>query len=149
MPSQPLHILLVEDDEVDQEHLLRCLQHLDAKVEVTAVGTATEALILLRGQAGQPPLPPPALILLDLLLPGLSGLEFLQVLHQDSSLKQTIVWVMTDSNNASDRSEAYAHGAAGYLLKSNLAQDCTALIRLLEAYHQLPSRPAPSWLRHG
>jgi CheY-like chemotaxis protein len=150
MPSQPLHILLVEDDEVDQDYLLRCLHDHAQDLAVTAVATATEALTLLRGQ-GTTSLPQPVLILLDLLLPGLSGLEFLQALRQDPHLKQTIVFVVTDSTSPSDRSAAYELGVAGYLVKAQLDQDCTALSKLLTAYRQLVEFPAiwvcvPLWL---
>jgi CheY-like chemotaxis protein len=146
LQNSRLHILLVEDDDVDIELVERALSGADTHLTLTVARNGVEALALLRGQNGHRPVLP-ALILLDLKMPKLDGIAFLDALRQDRNLRQNIVFVLTNSNLASDKLAAYNHNVAGYLLKSTLGADMGRLLDLLDAYSTLVELPhGPSLL---
>jgi CheY-like chemotaxis protein len=134
MAHSPFHLLLVEDDEVEAEAVLRGLQGQGLAQSLTVVANGREALNALRGQAGQPHLPQPCLILSDLNMPQMNGLELLRELRQDPTLKRCIVFLLTHSDREQDKLDAYAYGVAGYLLKTNIGEDFAKLRELLECY---------------
>lgn len=136
-----LHILLVEDDEVDVEFVQRALRPASHACCLTVAANGQEALELLKSRSSQSP-PGPCLILLDLHMPVMTGLEFLRALRNDPVLHQCIVFILTTSNLDVDRQAAYAHHAAGYILKSQLTENPRKLLDLLEAYRKLVEFPA-------
>ena len=116
----PIHILAVEDDEIDVELLQRNLQSQPLPVKLTVMRDALTALHYLQMQARQPLPDLPHLLLLDLNLPGMNGLTFLRTLRQDPVLQPIIVFVVTTSDLPRDQTAAYQAGIAGYVLKKNL-----------------------------
>ena len=96
-------------------------------------GNGIEALAMLSSQNGKPPEVPASrrLILLDLNMPKMNGLEFLHKIRDDESLKRTPVIVLTTSDEDKDRIEAYNLNVAGYILKpvtfGNFAEVMVAL----------------------
>lgn len=94
-----------------------------------------EALSMLRNEGGNPAIVPPTrrLILLDLNMPKMSGIEFLHELRTDPELRKTPVIVLTTSNQDKDRVEAYNLNVAGYILKpvtfTNFAETMATLNR--------------------
>ena len=114
-----INILLVEDDEVDIMTVQRAFKkgHIDNPLYLA--GNGLEALALLRDSPGKPSLIPPErrLILLDLNMPKMNGLEFLHELRADPALKHIPVVVLTTSNEERDRVQAYDFNVAGYMLK--------------------------------
>lgn len=134
MESQPIQILLVEDDDVDAEMVLRACRRRQIDNPFTIVRNGIEALEVLRGSDGQPRLPRPYLILLDINMPRMNGIEFLQEVRRDNELRRSIVFVLTTSNNDEDKLAAYNEQVAGYLLKSNLAGDFQHITGLLDSY---------------
>lgn len=136
MRPKPLHILLVEDDEIDAEAVLRALRQQQLSYTLTRALDGLEALHLLRGQNSYSSLCKPHLILLDLNMPRMNGFEFLQALRADSDLKQSIVFVLTTSDRDEDKLAAYNQQVAGYLLKSKMGTDFTGLITLLSCYEK-------------
>lgn len=110
-------ILLVEDDELDVISVRRSLKKLDIAHELFTAYNGVEALDLLRGKKDQLPIPEPTLILLDLNLPKMNGLEFLKELRGDNNLKHIKVFVMTTSGQEYDRNASEALGVSGYLIK--------------------------------
>ena len=141
MESRFLRILLVEDDKIDVEFFLRCLQMQGSSLEVTVAEDALKALRILRGGPGQPPLKGPYVILLDPHLPGMNGFEFLQELRSDPRLKASIVFVLSASASANDHQRAYEYGIAGFLRKTVFTDYCAPLIHLLETYRDLVEVP--------
>ena len=93
-----------------------------------------EALEMLRGTNGRQRLPRPYLILLDLNMPRMDGIEFLQELRKDEDLKRSILFVMTTSAADADKAKAYDLGVAGYILKSNPANAFLEATALLDVY---------------
>lgn len=129
-----ISILLIEDDEVEIEHIKRSFQKSFFNVALTCVNSALEALNFLRDPNNRNPLVSSFIILLDMNLPRMKGSEFLQILRQDSVLKISTVFVLTGSVNEHDIQAAYNAGVAGYILKDKVGEDCRALINLLKCY---------------
>jgi CheY-like chemotaxis protein len=119
MENLMLNILLVEDDEVDVMTVQRAFQKGNISNPLYIAGNGLEALTMLRGELGQPSLIPSdrRIILLDLNMPKMNGLEFLQELRADPTIRQIPVVVLTTSNEEQDRIQAYNLNVAGYILK--------------------------------
>jgi CheY-like chemotaxis protein len=137
MAPDPVHILLVEDDEVDAEAIVRGFHSQRIGNPFTIVPDGLEALNALRGANGHARLPRPYMVLLDINMPRMNGIEFLQVLRQDPNLKQSVVFVLTTSNRDEDIMAAYNEQIAGYLLKSRAGKDFIDLIALLDSYWRI------------
>jgi CheY-like chemotaxis protein len=122
-------ILLVEDDRVDVMTVQRALKRHAIAIPLHVARTATEALALLRGE-GTPRLePPPGLILLDLNLPRMSGIEFLQALRADPRLRDLTVIVLTSSNEPTDRAAAFRYEVEDYIVKPHSFEEFATAIQ--------------------
>jgi CheY-like chemotaxis protein len=139
--SRTVHILLVEDDEVDAEAVVRAFRKQKIANPFTVVSDGVEALKVLRGEGGYEPLPRPYLILLDINMPRMNGIEFLQAIRQDPVLKRSIVFVLTTSDRDEDKMAAYDEQIAGYLLKNRAGEDFMDMISLLESYWHMIEFP--------
>ena len=115
MDEKLLHILLVDDDEVDVMNVQRAFKRNNISNPLYVANNGLEALEMLRGQAAIPG--PRRLILLDLNMPKMSGLEFLRAIREDPALRPLTVVVLTTSDDERDRIEAYNLNVAGYILK--------------------------------
>jgi CheY-like chemotaxis protein len=141
MLRQPVHILLVEDDEIDAEQILRAFRHYQVDTPYTHVIDGVEALHVLRGEGGYTRLPRPYIILLDINMPRMNGLELLSALRRDPELKRSVVFVLTTSNRDEDIMAAYDGQIAGYLLKSKVSEDFLAFVKLLNLYQVMIEIP--------
>lgn len=130
-----VHILIAEDDEVDTEALQRAFKKQNITYPLYFVPDGQAALMALRG-GGEVVVPRPHLVLVDINMPRLNGLEFLKELRADENLKRTIVFVLTSSNNEKDKAKAYSFNVAGYLLKDRVGRDFEYLIALIDHYSQ-------------
>jgi CheY-like chemotaxis protein len=119
MVNTMLNILLVEDDEVDVMTVQRAFKKGNITNPLYVAGNGLEALAMLRGEPLQPsPMPMERrIILLDLNMPKMNGLEFLQAMRADSTIRHIPVVVLTTSNEERDRLQAYQLNVAGYILK--------------------------------
>jgi len=113
--SQPI-ILLVEDDSCDIEQIQGMFRKLELPVTLVVAQTGEEALIWLAGAPGAGPLP--SLVLLDLGLPVISGLEVLDWIRGPAGLASLPVVVFSSSSNSQDIQDASDAGANGYFLKT-------------------------------
>lgn len=147
MSGYPIHILLVEDDEIDVEIFQRACQKQQISHPIVHASDGIEALQILRGEGNYPCLPQPYLILLDMNMPRMNGLEFLQTLRQDASLKWSVVFVLTTSNQEEDKIAAYMEQIAGYFLKSN-DEAVLSFINLLDVYARLIELPTKGIYLH-
>ena len=107
-------VLLVEDSDADSEATTRAIGRCPAAPAVHRCADGDEALAFLRGLKGRTR---PALILLDLNLPGTTGREVLEQIKADDELKDIPVVVLTTSADSSDVTFCYRHGASGYMTK--------------------------------
>lgn len=114
MQPQQFHLLLVEDDDLDVMNVHRALGQATEIASITVCRDGVEALRLLR--AGELALER-LVIIADLQMPRMSGLEFLGELRADPQLRRNPVVVLTMSDDPVDRGAAFALGAAGYFVK--------------------------------
>lgn len=119
MEEKVINILLVEDDEVDVMNIKRAFSKSKIANPLYVARDGLEALEMLQGSNGQNPIIPGTrrLILLDLNMPKMNGIEFLSELRQIPELALTPVVVLTTSGEDKDRVEAYRFNVAGYILK--------------------------------
>lgn len=129
MVDENAGILLVEDDRVDVMTVQRALKQSNIANPLHVARTATDALAMLRGQGPNSMAAPPALILLDLNLPRMSGIEFLQELRQDPALAEMSVIVLTSSNEPSDRAAAFRYEVEDYIVKPHAFDEFASAIR--------------------
>lgn len=141
MTSSSVTILLVDDDKVDAMAVKRALVELKIANPVIEARNGIEALEHLRGENGFGRVPTPCLVLLDLNMPRMSGLEFLEELRNDPALRRTIVFVMTTSSAEEDRIRAYDYNVAGYVLKNRLGPSFLESITMLHHYWRVIEFP--------
>jgi len=125
-------ILLVEDDRVDVMTVQRALSKNDVSNPLFVARTGLEALAMLRGD-GMPKIEP-ALILLDLNLPKMSGIEFLKELRADPALHALPVIVLTSSNEPRDRAAAYEYEVEDYIVKPHSFEEFAVAMATVLAY---------------
>lgn len=140
--SKIVNILLVEDDEVDVMNVRRAFKKNNIANPLHVAGNGLEALQMLRGEAKGPPLPRERrLILLDLNMPRMGGIEFLRELRADPELRPTPVVVLTTSNDDKDRVEAFNLNVAGYILKPVTLTNFIETMATLNKYWMLSEFP--------
>ncbi len=143
MAARVINILLVEDDEVDVMNVKRAFKKVNITNPLHVATNGIEALAMLRSSNGEPPEVPNdrRLILLDLNMPKMGGIEFLQHLRSDPQLRLTPVVVMTTSNQDKDRVEAYNLNVAGYLVKPVTFNNFIEFMATLNKYWALCEMP--------
>jgi CheY-like chemotaxis protein len=131
-----LNIVLVEDDEVDVMTVQRAFKNGQITNPLYIANNGIEALAMLRGKPGIPSVVPPErrIILLDLNMPKMNGLEFLQELRSDPTISHIPVVVFTTSNEASDLIETYNLNVAGYVQKPVIFEDFVDILVTLNSY---------------
>ena len=139
MQTLMLNILLVEDDEVDVMTVQRAFKKGNITNPLYIAGNGIEALAMLRGVSGQASAIPRdrRIILLDLNMPKMNGLEFLQELRADPTIRHIPVVVLTTSNEEQDRVQAYNLNVAGYILKPITFGNFVELMVTLNKYWTL------------
>ena len=141
MSNNTVSLLLVEDDDVAAEAMARAFRKAKIANPIVRARDGVEALAKLRDKSVPPAVPRPRLILLDLKMPRMNGLTFLQEIRNDPELKQTIVFVLTTSDSEKDRYDAYKHLIADYIVKFRAGQDFMELIQLLDLYWRVVEFP--------
>jgi CheY-like chemotaxis protein len=121
--------------------LRRAFQQLKIVNPLTVARDGIEALEILRGGSDRTPLPRPYLILLDLNMPRMNGIEFLHALRADATLRDAIAFVLTTSRVDEDRIAAYQHNVAGYIVKSDFGNGFLHAVRLLKHYWRVVEFP--------
>jgi CheY-like chemotaxis protein len=142
MPEpRTIHFLHVEDDDLCIMALARAFKKAKIENPVHFAHDGVDALEMLRGTNGRERLPRPYLILLDLNMPRMGGIELLKELRQDEELKRSIVFVMTTSHAERDKCAAYDLGVAGYILKTHAGNAFQEAMTLLETYCRVVEFP--------
>ena len=127
--KKKLKILLIEDDTIELMKLNRAMLSLNMNHKVTEVNNGEDALELLLNKEYYPDI-----ILLDLNMPKINGIEFLSILKTNESLKFIPTIILTTSSNKKDLLECYNIGIAGYVQKPLKYQDYIAKINILLSY---------------
>ncbi len=136
--DRQLNILLVEDDEVDVMNVQRAFKRNNIANPLFLAGNGIDALEQLR--SGIIPRER-RIILLDLNMPKMNGIEFLRELRRDPELSPTPVIVLTTSNDERDRIEAYNLNVAGYILKPVTFTNFCEVMAALNKYWALVELP--------
>jgi len=136
-----LNILLLEDDEVDVMNVKRAFKKNNISNPLYVAENGVEAFNLLKGTNGKEKIPKPKIILLDLNMPKMGGLEFLRLLRKEEKYKDISVFVMTTSDKDSDIIEAYDLNVAGYILKPLSLTSFMESISILNSYWKLCEFP--------
>jgi CheY-like chemotaxis protein len=134
-------ILLVDDDEIDAEMVSRAFRQQKIANPLIHAMDGLCALALLRGETAVAPPLKSYIILLDIQMPGMSGLDFLHELRQDPALKRSVVFMLTTSDAPQDIDAAYNENVAGYILKQTVGPDFENALRLLDNYQTLVILP--------
>ncbi|MDO8312823.1 MAG: response regulator [Sideroxyarcus sp.] len=130
-------ILLVEDDQVDVMTVQRALKEIKVTNPVVNKENGEEALQYLR----DPKNAKPCIILLDLNMPIMNGLEFLQVAKHDAQLKRIPVVVLTTSEEQQDLTNSFDLGVAGYMAKPVDYRQFVEVMRTINAYWTISEVP--------
>ncbi len=138
MSDNTLRILHVEDDQVDQLVVKRFLGKLSRVSAIYHAYNGVEALDKLRGENGQTRLDPmPNIILADINMPMINGIEFVHELRQDPNLKHLMVYILTTSNDAHDIVNAYQEQVAGYIIKPVDLNEFERTVKVLEDFWKI------------
>jgi CheY-like chemotaxis protein len=136
------HVLHIEDDDICQMMLSRAFKMRLIANPIIGACDGVDALEMLRGENGRERLPRPFLIVLDLNMPRMNGMEFLKELRGDEDLKKSVVFILSTSDAENEKVGAYNLGVAGYILKSNPANAFMETTALLDIYCRVVELPA-------
>jgi CheY-like chemotaxis protein len=136
--NSPLNIMLVEDDQIDVLNVKRAFDKNHITNPLYVAGNGLEALKKLR--SGEVPAGR-RIVLLDLNMPKMNGIELLRELRNDPALAPTPVVVLTTSNNDRDKIDAFNLNVAGYLVKPVTFAEFSDLMVTLNKYWTLVEMP--------
>ncbi|HEB55985.1 MAG TPA: response regulator [Gammaproteobacteria bacterium] len=134
-------ILLVDDDEVDVMNMQRAVQKNWLRGTLQVAENGLQALQMLRRDKAEKLRPQVQMIVTDINMPRMNGIDFIRALRADSELQNMLVFVMTTSNNDGDRRAAYALNVAGYILKPVEPNKFMAAMKILDSYWSLIEGP--------
>lgn len=145
MTAELHSILLAEDNPKDVELTLAALETHNLANDIVVVEDGAEALDYLycRGKYEMRPNGNPAVVLLDLKMPKVNGLEVLQTIRQDEALKTLPVVILTSSREESDIVRSYELGVSSYVVKPVNFQDFVDKVSSLGGYWALINEPPP------
>lgn len=134
--TKSLKILLIEDDMIEVMKLNRVIDSLQLNHEIIEANNGEEALEILNKKDTQPDI-----ILLDLNMPKLSGIEFLSILKNSKTLNCIPTIILTTSNNSKDILKCCEIGVAGYIIKPLKYEEYVSKIEKLLAYWSINELP--------
>jgi len=130
-------ILLVEDDKIDIRSVQRSFGELRVVNPLVVTHNGEEALEYLKNDTGKRP----GLILLDLRMPRMDGIEFLKIIRKDDKLKIIPVVILTTSKEDEDKMDSFNLGIAGYMMKPVNYKAFVEVIRTIKLYWTLSESP--------
>ena len=142
MSGNTVNILLVEDDDVDAEGVRRAFRKNKIANPLFHARDGVEALEMLRGENGHEKLEPPYLFLVDINMPRMNGISFLEEVRSDENLRRTVAFVLTTSKREEDKMSAYDFNVAGYVLKSKVGNDFMEMVSMLDKYWRVVEFPS-------
>ena len=133
--GKAVNILLVEDDEIDVRAFLRTFEQLKIANPVTVAKDGVEGWEKLKS------LPRPYLIVMDINMPRMNGLELLKKIRGSEEFRDSIVFVLTTSTDEQDKFDAYNLNVAGYMIKSDMGTSFNRAISMVENYWKVVELP--------
>lgn len=138
---EKMKVLVVEDNPNDVTIIKRAMRKSEVKCELYFACDGEEALNFLYRESEFEDAPRPDLILLDLNLPKINGLEVLAKIKEDEHLRRIPVIVLTISEREEDMVKAYDSGAASYMTKPVDSKDFERLIQTVQDYWRIARIP--------
>ncbi len=139
--AKDVHVLLLEDDSLDVEAVHRAFKKARIANTVSVASDGVQGLEMLRGEGGHTPIPKPYIVILDLNMPRMDGIEFLEELRKDPEHHDAVVFVLTTSKADEDRAASYDKNVAGYIVKSNVGQGFLNVTEMLDHYWRVVMLP--------
>lgn len=131
--KKKLSLLLFEDDDVDAMGFERAMRRVPLDLTLYRAKDGAEGLQMLRDGAVDAQF----LILMDLNMPRMSGLEVMKEIRKDPKLRKSVIFVLTTSQDDEDIAHAYSLNAAGYMVKTHLDNGSEGLFSFLSQYCEL------------
>ena len=141
MSDKAVTIVLVEDDDIDAEGLNRAFKKNRIANPIVRAKDGVEALGLLRAEEGFETIKGPIILLVDLNMPRMNGIELITEIRKDSELKKLIVFVLTTSESDEDRFKAYDLNVAGHVIKENVGKDFLDMISMIDHFWKIIEFP--------
>ena len=133
--------LIVDDDKVSVMAMQRAMKKLKIVNETDVCVDGQHALEFLQSKYDESTGLPPYIVMLDLNMPRMGGLEFLEAIRADPILAQVVVFVFTTSDTPADVRSAYSQNIAGYIVKENPSETFAAALDMLETYARIVELP--------
>lgn len=137
MAKNLFNILLVEDDEVDIMNVKRAFKKNNLKNPLFIARNGIEALEVLRGENGKEKISGPTIVLTDINMPRMNGIELVREIRNDETLRTLRVFVLSTSDDDRDKLEAYHLNVAGYILKPLSFERFVEAVATLNQYWEL------------
>ncbi len=148
-PQKTVSILLVEDDKIDQKALQRSFKKLRISNPLVIANDGVEAWEILTKAEGATELKRPFMIILDINMPRMNGIELLRKIRAHETLKDAIVFVLTTSNDERDKFEAFDCNVAGYMLKTDMDNSFMKAVELVDNYWRVVEFPPNAAMSAG
>jgi CheY-like chemotaxis protein len=145
-PRTPVQILLVEDDDGDAKAVERAFATANLGNRILRAHDGVEAWDILKGSNGHARLEPPYMLLVDLNMPRMNGIQLVSAIREDPTLRDIVVFILSTSNRSEDKQAAHALKVTGYILKEKAGEDFLRLFSLVQSYWRIVELPLP---KHG
>ena len=142
METQAVSLLLVDDDEIDCELIIRSLRKVNVANPVLIAVDGEEALAILRGANGSPGLARPYIVILDWNMPRMNGGEFLDELRKDDQLKDDVVFVLTTPSSKAGIAAVHKEAISGYIVKDRAGTDFVRLVETIDTFWRVVEQPS-------
>ena len=139
--NDDLQVVLIEDDDGDAKAIQRAFKKAGVKSPITRAIDGIDALKKLRGEEGHPKISRPMILLIDLNMPRMGGLELIETIRVDDDLQDNIIFVLSTSNAPEDRKTSYGFNVAGYIQKGRIAPNPSLLTKMLHDYVSIVDMP--------
>jgi CheY-like chemotaxis protein len=133
--------MLVEDDEGDAKAVERAFQKAKIANPILRAVDGIEALDMLRGTNGKVKAASPCIMLIDLNMPRMNGIQLVKALREDKDLRHSIAFILTTSKSEEDKIAAYDLNVTGYIVKETAGHDFLNLVSLMDCYWRIVELP--------
>lgn len=144
MSTSETSVLVIEDNDLDVENLERCFRRMKIENPIFRAKDGIEGLELLREHDSKTGVKRPYVVLLDLNMPRMNGIEFLDELRRDEAIADTPIFVLTTSDHHQDVQAAHRHNVCGYIVKPMERQQMMDALGMLSSYWQVCKLPNES-----
>ena len=138
MTDKIVSILIVEDDEVDVMAIRRAFQETNISNPIYIAKDGIEALQKLRSRE----IPYPYIVLMDLNMPRMNGIDCMKEIRTDRNLKRTTIFALSTSNDEKDKLSAYDCNVAGYIVKSDIGNEFGKALKMLYQFLNVVDLPS-------